>query len=220
MKTENVLLFLAAIAVVVSVIGASVTYSSQLNNKESWITGFVTDVATVNLSVITSADINFTIDSINFSSGRVFSGASSATLITSNPALNNTNGTWRNVTQGWVLQNIGNVNVTLYLMSGKTAATFLGGSGPSYQYNVSPINVSGGVVPGNWTCTNVSSNQFYTWINVNNTLAGTSGNYHCSNFSYVDGNDTLRIDLRLVIPSDSLTGNLGDIFTATAEQSA
>lgn len=205
MKTDNLLLFLAVAAVIVSAIGASISYNNPNLGGESWITGFVSDTGTINLSVITSADINFTTDNINFSSGQVMTGFTRAQLITT--GLNNTNGTWRNVTQGFILENIGNVNVTLDLASSKTAAQFIGGTSPIYQFNITNSEPASCFM----NQTQVSFNN--TWYDFNTTSPGTRV---CTNFSYIDTLDQIRIDVRLVIPYDSLTGNLGDIVTATA----
>ena len=46
------------------------------------------------------------------------------------------NGNWTPVTQGFVVVNEGNTNVTLDLKTGKTVAGFLGGTNPIYQYNL------------------------------------------------------------------------------------
>ncbi|MBS3089889.1 hypothetical protein J4461_03365 [Candidatus Pacearchaeota archaeon] len=88
-----------------------------------WFTGFVTEFATINLSVESSLAINFSTDIINWGSGRVVVGADNATLNTagvntggSNPSQRN--GNWTNNTAGLVLENIGNalmnisINVT------------------------------------------------------------------------------------------------------------
>jgi hypothetical protein len=223
-NADSVLLVLAIAAVLVSAVGAGVTYNNLGMQKETLLTGFATttDNATVNITILSSIAINFTTDSINFGAGRHDIGATNATLVTI-PTVNNTGGNWTNVTSGFVLENIGNLNVSIYLMTGKSAATFLGGTGPEYQYNVTPINDAGSSLAAYGTsCMNVSTLSL--WRDVNNTQLGSNrdqeGTYVCRNFSYQDTNtDTLRIDLRLVVPSDSFTGSLGDIMTASAYQS-
>jgi hypothetical protein len=213
MKSENTLLALAIAAVLVAAVGAGFTYSSIASYKETWFTGFVTSTGTANLTVITSAAINFTTNNINWGAGRVNLGATNATLITI-PQINNSGGNWTNVTSGFVIENIGNVNVTLWLKTGKTAATFIGGTNPQYQFNVTNIEAK--------SCTNRSAfnlNVFYD-VNTTDTGVGAEGTWVCSNFSYVDSLDEVRIDLKVVVPSDSLTGALGDIMTASAYQSA
>ena len=205
MKSDNFVMVLAVAAVIVSAIGAGISYSS-FTNQESWFTGYVTDSGTVNLTVITTASINFTTDNINFGVGRVDAGAPNATLVTT--GRNNTGGNWTNVTQGFVLENIGNLNVSISIYTGKDADTFLGGTNPEYQFNVTNVEI-GSCIP--WAGFNLGE-----WYDANTTDPGT---FACSNFSYVDAGDELRIDMRLVVPSDSLTGDLGDIITADAQLS-
>ncbi|HVY01815.1 MAG TPA: hypothetical protein VHA12_03565 [Candidatus Nanoarchaeia archaeon] len=225
-NTDNVLLLLAIAAVLVSAVGAGVTYSNLGMQKETLFTGFATttDNATVNITILSSIAINFTTDSINFGAGRLDIGATNATLVTI-PTINNSGGNWTNVTSGFILENIGNLNVSIYLMTGKTAATFLGGTNPQYQYNVTPVADNGNALASPQTsCMNLTAGFLSVWHDVNNTQLGSNrdqeGTYVCSNFSYQDTNtDTLRIDLRLVVPSDSFTGALGDIMTASAYQS-
>jgi len=227
--TDKFILGLAIAALVVSVIGAGVTYKSLSSYQENWFTGYATTTtnATVNLTVITSVAINFTNDNINFGAGRHDIGADNATLITQ-PKTNNSGGNWTNVTRGFILENIGNVNVSIYIMTGKSAATFLGGTNPQYQYNVTPVADNGDVIlPLGNTCTNSTGHNqtlLTSWLDVNNTFLGSvrgqEGSYTCANFSYQDTYDELRIDLKLVVPSDSFTGALGDIMTASAYQSA
>jgi hypothetical protein len=218
---ENILLVVSIIAVVVAAVFAYITYNNLGLQKQSMFTGWATasDNATVNLTVIQTVVINFTKDNINFGGGRHDVGANNATLTTI-PALNNSGGNWTNVTSGFILENIGNVNVSIYLLTWKSAATFLGGTNPQYQYNVTPVSPTTGLPlasPGT-SCMNFTT--LATWFDVNNTFVsatrGGEGNYICRNFSYIDTTDVLRIDLKLVVPSDSFTGSLGDIMTASA----
>lgn len=208
---DNSLITLALIALVVSAVAAGYSYI----NSNGGITGFAgaggaIQTATVNITITSAASINFTTDNINFGSGRVADGYMSATLMT---PYGNVNGNWTNTTTGFILQNIGNMNVSLSLKTGKTAQTFLGGSAPSYQWNVSNLAVAGET----WACLNSTSG-----IDANNLSifrdVETAGNgaVICPTFQYIDTNDTLRIDVKLVVPVDAPPGTLGDTFTATA----
>jgi hypothetical protein len=220
-QKENILLVIAIIAFVVSAFFAFVTYNNLGLERQSLFSGWATasDNATVNLTVIQAVVINFTTDNINFGGGRHDVGATNATLVTI-PRLNNTGGNWTNVTSGFILENIGNVNVSLYLLTSKSAATFLGGTNPQYQYNVTPVNHTTGAAISSYGISCMNFTTLSTWFDVNSTFVsatrGGEGNYICKNFSYIDTNDVLRIDLKLVVPSDSFTGALGDIMTASA----
>jgi hypothetical protein len=202
MDSEKVLLGIAVVAFVVSVVAAGVTYFS-VSNYATKLSGLV--VATANLTVESAANINFTTDIINWGSGRHY---------TSSPAYLDTKagtavgGNWSNVSTPLTLENIGNVNVTLNLSVGKTAATFIGGSNPSYKWNVSNseasscVNSSGGVT---------QNHTLGVYYNPNTTTA-----MWCQVFGFADAADTIRIHFNLTVPADAFTGALGDIITATA----
>ena len=209
MKTDNLLLIIAIIAVVISIVGAGITYNYINSFRNKLITGLAT-TGIVNLTVESFAVINFTTNEINWGSGRVDTGPDNATLDTSrNDDSNVTNGNWTGNTDGFVVENIGNVNVTLSLKTGKNAAGFIGGAvggGPQYQYNVTDIE---GNSCETW---NITEGAFY---DVNTTGDGT---FVCNNFQSAGGSNTIRIDVRVVIPTDSAVGALSDTFTATVNQ--
>lgn len=212
MKADNLLLIVAIIAVAVSLLGAGLTYN-YLTSFRNKLTGFAATTGSINLTVESLAMINFTTATINWGSGRVNTGNDNATLNTAAGANNVTNGNWTGNTAGFIVENIGNQNVTFFLKTGKNATTLLGGAsggGPKYQYNATNKD------PGsclNTTATGVILGTFY---NVNTT--GTAGTKICDRFLFDTSTDELRIDVRLVIPSDSFVGELTDTFTVTFDQ--
>jgi len=205
MKTDNALMTVAIIAVIVSIVGAGITYS-HLANFRNKVTGFATDLGYVNLTVEESVSLNFTTASVNWGSGRVNDGASSALLDTTNyTAANVTNGNWTGNSAGLVLENIGNKNVTLELKATSDNASFIGGtagSGPlfNWRFNATEAN----------SCVNAT--PLNLWAPVNTTGDGT---LVCDYFNYLDALDQLRIDFFVRIPSDSITGARGNTITAT-----
>jgi hypothetical protein len=205
MKSDNLLLAIAVIAVAVSIIGAGVTYNS-VSVIQNMLTGYATSTGTINLTVASTASINFTTNNINWGSGQVTVGQTSATLNTAGGATNVTNGNWTGNTAGFVVENIGNVNVSFNLATGKNATTLLGGTSPSYQYNVTNVD------PG--SCINSTGFILGTFYDVNVSSTGTAV---CDKLRSADTNDTVRIDVKLVIPSDTnQAGNaVGDTFTVT-----
>ncbi len=200
-QTNNLILILAIIAVAVSVIGMGITYSylAILRNK---ITGLASS-GTVNITIEESVSINFTTDTIDWGSGRVTDGLNNATLNTADSGTPVVGGNWTSNTAGFVVENIGNTNVTFSLSSGLNAAGLVGGTaggGPEYQYNVSNVD------PGSCIFTGTEG----AFLDANSTVQS-----FCTIFDNSDGKDTIRIDLRLVIPSDSTTGALNDTIVAT-----
>jgi hypothetical protein len=160
-------------------------------------------VGTLNITIYKFVNINFTTNLVNFGNGAIDSGKVNATIDTLGNVIN---GNWTPTNSGFILENIGNVDVSLDLKSGKTAIQFLGGTSPLYQYNFTDKAGKTG------SCTNGTFPKG-AWINVNTT---NSGDRLCNPLRFSDSNNTIRIDLKLVIPADSLTGNLTDIFTAVA----
>jgi len=204
MNTDNALLTIAVIAVLISGIGVGFTYYT-VTGFQAWLTGLVTDTATANVTISTTEAINFTTDNIDWGTGYIFSGYINATLRTDN--IDNVGGNWTNISQGFVLENIGNINVSLNISTDKSAAQFIGGTaggGPVYQYNVT--NVEAG------SCTNSTGFDLGTYYDVNYTSPGPSV---CDVFEYLDGKDSIRIDIKVVIPNDA-AGTKGSIMTATA----
>jgi len=199
MKSDDILVAVAAVLFVLAGVWLLMSYSG--------VTGFATDTATVNVTITSTADINFTTDNINFGTGTVDSGTAQAVLDTSqNSKTNGTTFTANSV--GLLLRNIGNVNATIRLAGG-SAATFIGGTSPAYKFNVS--NTGTGAKAG--SCVANESATQGDWTDVNSTAPGSE---ICSPLSNDAAADTVRIDIQLTIPKDSKTGALGDVLTATA----
>ncbi len=210
MKSDDLLLTVAVAAVVISILATSITYFS-VANLLTRITAYATSTGEANLTVEQATVINFTTSRINWSSGRNNQSIAQLTTIETN---NVTGGNWTLQTAGgFRIENIGNVNVTLQLLSSKTAAQFIGGTSPGFEWNVtaaetgSCVNSSG--LAGNINLTN--------WVTVNVTSPGTT---YCANMSFYAASDVVRIDLNLTVPENSLTGSLTSVLTATATLSA
>lgn len=205
-NNSQALMLLTVFAVVISMVGAGLTYYTVNQYKNTWFTGFALQSGDINLTVQTAALINFTTDSINWGSGMVNAGQTSATLNTCCGGIN-TSGNWTKVTQGFVVENLGNVNLTLNLKTADTAATLLGGTSPDYEYNVTNVEAN--------SCNGSTGFTLGTFYDVNTTGSGTKV---CDLFTSASTRDTIRIDIKLVVPSDSLTGALSDTMTATIAQ--
>ncbi|MGV8131068.1 MAG: hypothetical protein ACP5N7_03125 [Candidatus Pacearchaeota archaeon] len=198
--------FLFFFLLVTSLVSAGFFYLSAKDLFAS-ISGYATSTGEVNLSVESDATVTFTTSQVNWGSGRVNSGQSSAGLNTFETN-NVTNGNWTLQTAGGLrLQNNGNVNLTLNLSGSKTAAQMIGGTNPSYKWNISNLE-SGSCRNSTGGTSNLPLNNFYD-INTTSTL-------FCSFMHFENSQDSLRIDFNLTVPSDSFTGSLGDTITAIA----
>lgn len=206
-RFNGILMIIAVVAVVTSLFVVGYTYFSVISLGNS-ISGHASG-ATANLSVESYISVNFTTDSISWGSGKVNDGQTYAVLTTLE-ANNVTNGNWTlTVGGGLKLQNDGNNNLTLNLSGSKTAAQFIGGTSPNYEWNISNaeanscVNATGGLV----------SLDLDTFHAVNNTV-GTG--LACPIFQFGSSNDLIRIDFNITVPENSLTGALTDTITATA----
>ena len=166
------------------------------------ITGHAT--GTANLTIEQKVEINFTTNSINWASGSVTVGQSKAILVSNNTV---TNGNWTANSAGLVLENIGNENASLVFVTTQTgAAAFIGGTSPEYQWNFSNVEAS--------SCTFNATTTVATFYDANSTYSRQV----CNVFNVKDSIDTLRVDIRLLIPSDATNVGtaIGDTIVVTA----
>jgi hypothetical protein len=206
MASSKVVAFLAFVAIITSLFSIGLVYNST-KGLFNIISGYATSTGEANLTVESVVSINFTKAHINWGSGRVNAGYASAGLNTFETN-NVTNGNWTLQNAGGLrIENIGNVNVTLNLSGTKTAAQFIGGTGPTYKWNVSNVEASSCLNSTGGTAT-LPLNNFYD--------VNTSTALFCGRLQFLDSSDSVRIDFNLTIPSDSFTGSIGDTITATA----
>ena len=194
-KLNNLLVFVSILVIVISLLNISTT-----------MTGRATDpTAVVNVTVVAVASINFSTDFFDFGVGEITLGSSNATLESNDSSIQGADGNWSypSGNGSFVLENIGNKNATIDLKVGKSAASFIGGTGPSYDYAITnndptSCNGSANITLGAWENTQTYDTRI------------------CDVFEYADARDSLNVSIQLVIPSDSSTGELTDTFTATA----
>lgn len=190
----SVVIFGLAIASMVSMFGEIGDFA----DRDFLITGFATANGSVNVTVNESVSLNFTTSEVNWGSGAVDSETAWATLDTVGGV---TNGSWSAVSSGLVIRNAGNINLTLNLSMGKNAASFIGGTGESYQYNVSNVDEDACEPPVGF-----SLDSYYDAGD--NVLI-------CDSF---EPNESIRVDFKLVIPVDSSQGILSDVATISYEK--
>ena len=194
MEHENILLVVAVFAVAVSLF---VAYSSFGN----LLTGHLVATGTVNLSVTTNSQINFTVANVNFGAGTVEQGGF-VNLITNGTTSGGAS--WGTVSTPLTVENIGNVNVTLNISFGKNADSLIGGTSPLYKYNVSNSEAN--------SC-NVGTSGFGLGVFRD---ANSTSTRVCDIFAYDNNLDVITIDLWIAIPDDPLhTGARGDVITLT-----
>lgn len=156
------------------------------------------------VSVSALTEINFTAGSIDWGAGRVSSGVTSATL--DSDAGTVTGGTWTSTSGEIILENIGTDNVTLDIYSDKDADGLVGGTSPSFQWLVQEVEAS--------SCTGTNNVTGMTYTDVNITNPGTR---ICDIFDNATTSNSVKIDFKIVIPSDTTkAGAQSATITATA----
>jgi hypothetical protein len=190
MDSDNFLIAVAVVAVVLSVVGLSFSYNS-ISSFQNILTGYVTENGTVNITIQSNTKINIThavgdegSKNINWGSGTI--SDPSYAFVCSNGTVEG--GSWDPKSGGFIIENIGNVNVTLSVHSTKTIDDFLGGSGPDFLYNFSDYEA------GSCRTWNAGYSDS-TYVSF-----GTSPASICDDFAK-EGTDKLRLDVCLKIPS-------------------
>jgi len=209
--SNKTLVFIVGVTLVVLLFSTAVYYSRF---KGEQVTGAaLTDQARARINITTRASINFTVNSVDWGSGYVNDTALYCQLNTeglNNPA-NCTNFT--TVYEGLRLENDGNRNVELNLSTNNSAAQFLGGTGPAYQWkfgnNESDSCGSKGI--GTNCVSNSSALQYQSY-----TTVSTASGEVCPCFRANNPSDLLNLELQIRVPSDSFTGLRESTITAIA----
>lgn len=203
-ENNNTIILLAILAVILAFIAlVSVFYSVAIYTG---ITGKATAIGAANLTIITEAAINISNSSVEWGQGRVSVDAAAAVLNTSSGTVSG--GNWSAVKVGLLVQNNGNINVTLDLSSSSGNGTiFLGNSSSyvGYEWNISNYKAGACGSPG-------FGRNVFSPVNTSNGL----NTRVCSQFNWISTADVMEIDFNVVIPNDIETGIKKDTITVTA----
>jgi hypothetical protein len=204
MDSDNLLLTVAVIAVLVAAIGVGATFYSVASVKEVWFTGYASYNATINVTISPNTIVNFTSDNIDFGTGTVNDSSTHVNLSTVDGSMLGGNG-FDSVSSPLVLENIGNTNASLSFKAQKNVSDFIGGTdagGPLFGINVTEADTN--------PCADASEvATFSTWYYLNQTEQTI-----CTQFGTIPAGDELNVDVFLLIPSDSSTGSLGNTLSA------
>jgi hypothetical protein len=215
MENNQLLSVLAVVLVVLSVLGLGVTMMRASDFRES-ITGYAADEGYVNISITTTVSINVTDELIDFKEGAVNAGEVYATLESNATGATVVNGDWPTPNadaDSIVIENTGNINVSLNISSGDGTG-YLDGTGSNYSLKLS--NKESG------SCTGANFNQ---WIVIKGSgEVGSQGVIYCNHFSPVSTSNEVYLDARLTIWNDENLGTSAeansDTLTITASATA
>jgi len=204
--SNKTLAALLVVSVLVSLFG---TFFALNKIQQVTVIGAATtnDTGIATLEINTTASIIFSRDTINWGSGYVnASGYTNCTMDTTG-GLSAGCVDFTQVTEGLVIENDGNMNFTyIYLNSDKNATEFIGGDSSiaEFQWIISE-NETG-------SCSQIYQND--TWYDVDTTTPGAK---ICDNFNFLNNKDSIKVDLRVVVPYDAPQGTKTATLTVTGE---
>jgi hypothetical protein len=180
-KVQEILVYASIAVIIVSLffIGTELTGSVVSENG----------TGVLNVTVSSLVSLNFTTASLDFGSGGVDDGEDGATLNSEGSVLL---GTWSATSGELVLENIGNVNVSLTLATNETVDNFIGGTSPTIKAKTSDSSGNTGACSG---ATEVFDGS-YAEINQTTQTA-------CSIFAYDTSMNEIDINIELYIPNDA-----------------
>lgn len=180
----------ALAGLLIAAIVISVSGTLMILDKNAGLTGFATSQnANASVNITGTLSIYLSSNSLDFGTGTVNSGSTSALLAYDGTTFTATNGTGFSQTGDIILVNDGNLNANVTIKALSDVATFIGGSSPTMEYLAAE-----GTEAGSCTGTLASS---YT------TLSTTKSNF-CDVLAFADTSDDLKLGLRLKIPSDTV----------------
>ena len=209
--SNKTLAILLAVSIVISLGGLLVFMTG--GGEE--ITGAaMSPTALARINITARASINWTVNTVDWGTGYVNDTALFCRLNTEglNSILNCTGFT--TVTEGLRLENDGNRVVSVNLSSNNSAAQFLGGTGPLYQWKLAnnESDSCGTHISGNACAINASALKYTgAYYDVNTTAEEI-----CPCFKFQNPNDTINVELQVQVPSDSYYGVRESTLTAYA----
>lgn len=197
--SNKALAVLLVAAIVVSVSGTLVSLDKYAARSP---TGLVTSNDTsgvTDLTISSNFSITFVNNAIHFGSGSVQGGA--CTMGTNNsPPTDDPNCLGFNATvhtANLTIENNGNVPANISLNFSRNATTFIGGTNPSFQYDVQNV-------PGDAGCTGAILNTSGGFQEVGDNFENsTAGARVCRFFDFQDANDQIQVGIWLSIPEDA-----------------
>ncbi|MDO8556682.1 MAG: hypothetical protein Q7R96_05940 [Nanoarchaeota archaeon] len=192
--SNRTLYYLSILAIFITLFGATVSLVKLGKIEVPFITGLAassTVTGTVNVTIASTISISLNTSFADFGNGSL-TAAPAYTPINTTAAANPST---FNEPYGIVVRNDGNVDVNVTL-NGTAAATWLGGTTPSYSFNTSN-NETSSCPPGNASQYNITKNV--TTITATHTLV-------CSNLTFPDASDEITIEIFLNLSPDMPAG--------------
>jgi hypothetical protein len=214
--TNRTIAALLFVAMAVTVFSTAITLNKLNDTSEFGLTGFSTKNATARLNISQLNSIKFTTDVIDWENGMVNTSAGNTlcTLTTSghsSPGYVGCIGFAETIPDDFVLENDGNVNVSVTVELTQPSTTWIGGNPGQVDTFIEVKNHQDNTIT---SCVG-------TWLGGSEgtevVLTDVGDQIACSNFLFEDNNDLLNFSLRVAIPSDAPPGlkTVDVIATAT-----
>jgi len=193
------------------------------------VTGFaLVPNGTAQLTVATTSSIRFTSGTVDFGTGNVnttggYTNCSLLTVLVEGQYMRGCE-SFTTVGQGFTIENDGNTNLTVTLVSNYSASSFIGSSGAAFAWNVSLnesnscYNVTGSVdtaIYPNTTADCGSGDISATKCGAIFESVSTTAKVICPRLRYDDTSDALNIDVNITVPFDAPTGAKAAKLTVT-----
>ena len=190
--SNKTMIYCISIAILIILFGTAMSLTKL--QKVQNLAGLVTS-GSVNITIATTAAINVSQDTINWSSGQVSQGFSSATLDTNNETAYVKGGTWSSAgIKGFTLQNIGNVPVNITINSTEDNSSYIGGTGPQFRFEAR-------IATGN------SSACEAGLLSGQKEFERSNRTRICNVFNYTVNRDHLIVDINISIPENAPSGS-------------
>jgi hypothetical protein len=209
--SNKTLAILLGVSIVIS-LGGLIVF---LTTGGDQITGAATSpTAIARINITSRASINWTVYTIDWGTGYVNETAQYCVL--NSEGLNDANNcsNFTTVYEGLRLENDGNRVVAVNFSSNASAAQFIGGTDPWFQWKLAnnESDSCGNVQAGNTCSLNASALQYQGSYNT----VSTAPIEVCPCFKFQNPNDTINVELQVKVPSDSYTGVREATITAVA----
>jgi hypothetical protein len=202
--SNRTLAFLLVVAIVISIGG---TFLSLVKLNQFTYTGKATsDTGRANFTIESDVSISFTTNAVDFGTGYVNATAANVQNCTMDTNLTKSSDCVNFSAAFWgpfVLENQGNINVSVNLTSNATATEFIGGNATIRAFTFVMQENETGACPVNVTPT--------TW-----TAVATASSLICGNLLGTDSTDALNMHIGVVIPEDAYKNEHRALLTATA----
>jgi len=219
MDISNKTLAVLLVAVMFVSLGGTLISLERMGKAGIAITGRATDTDTgvAQLELTSVTELTNHVPAINWGSGYVDSAYTNCTM-DSEGNLGSGCVSFTSQSNGFLLENTGNTNLSVNYTSDKDATTFIGGTNSKFQLKVNENSVEG--QSGENSTQDTVASCGGAWTPATYTDITTGGSYLCGSgssypLSFEASEDAAVVDIRVVVPEDAPLGQKNATLTFT-----